>query len=275
VSTSSITPSPRLKAVFDSLLVTLRQFIRDHRISHDEYRHAVAFMLETAEKGEIPLLMDVLLEATVDQVESEGHRGTASSVEGPFYVANAPAMKTPAVLPHRANEPGDVVFVSGTVRAADGAQLAGAIVDVWQADAQGAYSHFNIPEAEAKFNLRARISADKDGGFEFQTWVPSSYEIPKHGPTGDILKATGRHPWRPAHIHFRLSQPGFQTLTTQLFVAGDPYIDSDVVGAVKAPLVINFARHENPAELRERGQQRPFYTARYDFVLASALAKAA
>ena len=275
MSAQTITPSPRLKDVFDSLLVTLRQFIRDHRINHDEYRQAVAFMLNTAEKGEIPLLMDVLLEATVDQIDSEGSTGTASSVEGPFYVANAPAMKSPAVLPHRASEPGDIVFVSGTVRSSDGAPLAGAIVDVWQADAQGAYSHFNIAEADAPFNLRARVSADKDGGFEIQTWVPSSYEIPKFGPTGDLLKATGRHPWRPAHIHFRLSQSGYQTLTTQLFVAGDPYIDSDVVGAVKDPLVIKFARHENPAELRERGQQRPFYTARYDFVLASALAKAA
>ncbi|HVN91869.1 MAG TPA: dioxygenase [Candidatus Binataceae bacterium] len=270
-----IKSSPRLKEVFDSLLVTLRQFIRDHKINHDEYRQAVAFMLHSAEKGEIPLLMDVLLEATVDQVDSEGRDGTASSVEGPFYVANAPAMNTPAVVPHRPNEPGDIVFVSGTVRSSSGAPLAGALIDIWQSDAHGAYSHFNIPESEAPFNLRARVSADKDGGFEIQTWVPSSYEIPKFGPTGDVLKATGRHPWRPAHIHFRLSHPGHETLTTQLFVAGDPYIDSDVVGAVKAPLVIKFERHEKPAELRERGLDRPFYTARYDFVLASAMAKAA
>ena len=82
-------------------------------INHDEYRQAVAFMLDTAQKGEIPLLMDVLLEATVDQVDSDGRTGTASSVEGPFYVANAPEMKSPAVLPHRTNEPGEVLFLSG------------------------------------------------------------------------------------------------------------------------------------------------------------------
>jgi catechol 1,2-dioxygenase len=272
---SAITPSPRLEQVFDKLLVNLRQFIRDNHITHEEYRHAVAFMVATAEKGEIPLLMDVLLEATVDHVDSVGRDGSASSVEGPFYLPDAPVMKSPAVLPHRKDEPGEVLFLSGTVRATDGAPLAGAVVDIWQADAQGAYSHFNIPEAKAPFNLRARVSADKDGGFEIQTWLPAPYQIPHDGPTGAVLEATGRHPWRPAHVHFRLSHPGYEALTTQLFVADDPWIDSDVVGAVKQPLVISFARHDDPAELKARGLKHPFRTARYDFVLASAMAKAA
>jgi len=271
----SAVQNPRLKELFDAMLDTARHFIRDHQLTHDEYRQAVGFALELAEKGEIPLFLDVMFEAAVDKVDSAGREGTASSVEGPFYVADAPAMKSPAVLPHRANEPGEVLFLSGTVRGTDGAPLAGAIVDVWQADAEGAYSHFNIPQADAPFNLRARVSTDKDGGFEIQTWTPASYEIPKHGPTGEILKATGRHAWRPAHVHFRLSHPGFQTLTTQLFVSDDPWIDSDVVGAVKAPLVINFKRCDKPEELRERGQSRPFRTATYNFVLAPALAKAA
>jgi catechol 1,2-dioxygenase len=275
MSAQTPTANPRLTSVFDGLMATLRQFIRDNQITHAEYRNAVAFMLETAAKGEIPLLMDVLLEATVDQVDSAGRPGSASAVEGPFYLPDAPAMKSPAVLPHRKDEPGEVLFLSGTVRSTDGVPLAGATVDVWQADARGAYSHFNVPAAEAPFNLRARVSADKDGGFEIQTWLPASYEIPKHGPTGTLLKATGRHAWRPAHVHFRLSHPGFATLTTQLFVADDPWIDSDVVGAVKAPLVINFERHADAAEMRARDQQRPFRTARYDFVLASAMAKAA
>jgi catechol 1,2-dioxygenase len=275
MSTQTTVSNPRLKKVFDDLLVTLHQFIRDDQVTHDEYRQAVGFMVETAAKGEIPLLMDVLLEATVDQVDSIGRDGTASAVEGPFYLPNAPALKSPAVLPHRKNEPGEVLFLSGTVRSADGASLAGALVDIWQADARGAYSHFNVPEADAPFNLRARVSTDKDGGYEIQTWVPASYEIPKHGPTGAILKATGRHAWRPAHVHYRLSHPGFQTLTTQLFVADDPWIDSDVVGAVKAPLVINFERHDQESELRARGQDRPFRTARYDFILAAAMAQAA
>ncbi|MGH7839100.1 MAG: dioxygenase, partial [Candidatus Binataceae bacterium] len=135
MSAQTTVSNPRLKKVFDGLLVTLHRFIRDNRITHDEYRQAVGFMLETAAKGEIPLLMDVLLEATVDQVDSVGREGTASAVEGPFYVPNTPALKSPAVLPHRKDEPGEMLFLSGTVRAAAGAPLAGAIVDIWQADA--------------------------------------------------------------------------------------------------------------------------------------------
>jgi catechol 1,2-dioxygenase len=272
---STKTPEPRLRELFDAMLETARQFIRNHRVTHAEYRQAVGFMLELAEKGEIPLFMDVLLEAAVDKVDSAGREGTASSVEGPFYTSDAPLMKSPAILPHRDNEPGEMLFLSGSVRSTDSMPLRGAIIDIWQADARGAYSHFNIPKTEAPFNLRARVTTDNDGRFEIQTWVPASYEIPKNGPTGEILKATGRHAWRPAHIHFRLSHPGFQTLTTQLFVSDDPWIDSDVVGAVKAPLVINFERHDRTEELRERGQTSPFRTARYDFVLAPAMAKAA
>jgi len=268
-----ISPSPRLTELFDELVTTLRRFIRDHQVNHEEYRQAVAFALDTAERGEIPLLMDVLLEATVDQVDSAKRTGTASSVEGPFYVANAPEMKSPTVLPHRANEPGEVLFLSGSVRSTDGSPLAGAIVDVWQADAEGNYSHFNIPEKQAPFNLRARVSTDRRGGYEIQTWLPAPYQIPHDGPTGAVLLATGRHPWRPAHVHFRLSHPGFVTLTTQLFVSGDPWIDSDVVGAVKPSLVIDFDRHQDAKELSERGQERPFRTARYDFVLESAMGK--
>ncbi|HZP44050.1 MAG TPA: dioxygenase [Candidatus Binataceae bacterium] len=271
----TVKPSARLQKLFDNLLAQLRQFIRDNQINHDEYRSAVAFLLETAASGELTLLSDVLLEATVDQVDSMGRVGTATSVEGPFYLPDSPMLTSPAVLPHRANEPGEKLFLSGTVKAPDGTPLAGAIIDIWQADAEGNYSHFNVPAADAPFNLRARVSADRSGAYEIQTWLPAAYQIPKDGPTGAILKATGRHPWRPAHVHFRISHPGFSTLTTQLFVAGDPWIDSDVVGAVKQPLIVNFERHTDPAEIKARGLDQPFRTARYDFILPTAEARKA
>src|SRR5437588_5703059 len=147
--------NPRLREVVDELLTTLRAFIHKHHISHDEYRQAVGFMLETAEKGEIPLLMDVFLESTVDQVDSIGRNGTETSVEGPFYAPDAPLMKSPCVLPHRDDEPGDVLLVSGTIRSIDGEPLGGAMIDMWQSDAEGVYSHFNIPQSQAPWNLRA------------------------------------------------------------------------------------------------------------------------
>ncbi len=267
--------NPRLNYLFDELLGTLRSFIRKNHLTHEEYRQAVDFLTEAGTTGEIPLLMDVFLEVTVDQENSAGRGGTETCIEGPFYVAGAPAMKSPCILPHREDEPGDVLILTGTVRSTDGAALPGAVIDIWQADARGAYSHFNIAEALAPYNLRARVSADQDGRFEVRTWVPASYEIPKAGPTGKLITAMGRHAWRPAHIHLRLTHEGCETLTTQVFVAGDPWIDSDVVGAVKHSLVAGLTRHDDPTDLRTSGLTKPYYTLAYDFVLPRALARAA
>ena len=269
------TGDPRLTEIVEDLLASLRGLIRKHHISHDEYRRAVGFMLETAAKGEIPLLLDVFLEATVDQVDAAGRGGTDTSVEGPFYAPDAPLMKSPCVLPHRPNEPGDLLLVTGSVRSLEGESLAGAMLDMWQSDAQGAYSHFNIPEAQAPWNLRARVIADQNGRFEVQTWVPSPYEVPKAGPTGALLRGLGRHAWRPAHLHLRITHPSCETLTTQLFFTGDPWIDSDVVGAVKQSLIVTLSKQDNPADLKKRGFDKPYYTINYDFRLPRLMRKAA
>jgi len=276
MSTAKTSAAPsRLNEVFDDLISTLRAFIRKHHITHDEYRRAVALLTEAGKReGEVSLLMDVFLEATVDQVDWAGRDGTESTVEGPFYVPEAPAMKTPCVLPHRANEPGDVLIFSGAVRSPDGSALGGAIVDIWHADAEGAYSHFNIPKTQAPYNLRARVTTDDRGRFEIQTWVTAPYQIPKAGPTGALLAALGRHAWRPAHIHVKLSHEGFETLTTQIFLKNSPWLDSDVVGAVKPSLIAGLEKHEDPADMRKRGLERRHFTLAYDFILPT-LVKAA
>ena len=163
------TRAPRLNELFDDLSTTLKDFIRKHHVTYEEFHRAIAFLSETGDKGEIPLLLDVFLEVTVDDVGHRGRPGTETTVEGPFYVADAPQMQSPAVLPHRANEPGDVLIFSGTVRGIDGTALGGAVVDFWQADAEGRYSHFNIPTDEAPFNLRGRVVSNSHGHFEMQT----------------------------------------------------------------------------------------------------------
>jgi len=268
-------PTPRLTPLVDGLVATLRAFIREQHLTHDEYRQAVAFLVQTAEHGEIPLLLDVLFESTVDQVNSAGRGGTETCVEGPYYVPNAPVMSSPAVLPHRENEPGNLLFFSGAVRSTDGAPLPGAMLDLWQSDASGAYSHYNIAEADAPFNLRARVIADQNGCFDVQTWVPVPYEIPKAGPTGALLTAVGQHAWRPAHLHIRVTHAACETLTTQIFFTGDPWINADVVGAVKPSLITTLIRHDDSVEMHNRGLERPFYTLSYDFELGGAMAKAA
>ena len=266
---------PRLNQLFDDLNATLKDFIRKHQVTYTEYHRALAYLTEVGEKGETPLLFDVFLESTVDVVNNGERGGTETTVEGPYYVAGAPEMKSPCAVPHRPNEPGDVLIFSGTVRSTDGKTLPGAIVDYWQADAEGAYSHFNIPPEKAPFNLRARVKADDRGHFEIQTWVPSSYEIPNTGPTGALIKALGGHPWRPAHLHVLVQHPGCEDLITQIFLQGDKWIDSDVVGAVKASLIAGMEKHEDAAEIGKRGLKRPFYTLEFDFVLPRGMKKAA
>ena len=267
--------TPRLNELFDNLSATLKDFIRKHHVTYEEYHHALAFLTETGETGEIPLLFDVYLEMTVDDVDHRGRPGTETTVEGPYYVTGAPELKSPCVLPQRAKEPGDVLIFSGNVRGIDGAALDGAVVDFWQADSEGRYSHFNIKEEEAPFNLRAKVIADRHGHFEMQTRVPAAYEIPKHGPTGRLIKALGSHPWRPAHVHVRVTHPGFAPLTTQVFLKDDPWIDQDVVGAVKESLIMGMTRHDDATEIKQRGLTRPFFTLNYDFVLPREMAEAA
>ena len=131
-------------------------------------------------------------------------------------------------------------------------------------------------EAQAPFNLRARVITDNNGRFEVQTRLPGPYEIPKAGPTGALLAAMNRHAWRPAHLHMKVTGEGHRPLTTQLFLKDDPWIDSDVVaGAVKEALIVDPTRHEDPNDLRQKQTQQAYYTLSYDFVLEPSIAKAA
>jgi catechol 1,2-dioxygenase len=258
--------SARLEAVFDELVGELRALIRRRKIAYAEYHRALEFLAEVGRAGEIPLLLDVFLETTVDEVSHGGRQGTESCLEGPYYVAGAPELARPYVLPQRAAEPGEVLVFSGTVRSTDGRPLEGAELDLWQADATGRYSQFDYPEP--RYNLRGRLRTDAQGCFEVRTVVPAAYEIPKTGPTGRLLAALGRHAFRPAHLHAKVTHEGCEPLTTQLYVGGDRWIDSDVVGAVKPSLVANLVKHDSPAVRDVPGGKRSYSTLGYDFTLA-------
>ncbi len=225
----------RLKGIFTDVVGALLDVIRNHRVTWEEYRLATDWLTEAGNQGyEIPLLLDVLLSPTVDDVNA-ADGGTESNVEGPFYVADTLMLERPYVLPQRDDEPGRRLRFSGDVRWTDGSPVAGAVLDIWQATANGEYSHVHpgVPDG----NLRGRISTDATGRFEFETVVPAPYEIPNTGATGKLFTALGRHCFRPGHIHFKLGHPSARPLTTQIYFEGDPWIDSDVVGAVKDSLV--------------------------------------
>ena len=263
---TSILTDARLKTVFYELVKELRAVILRHEVSHEEYHQALGFLAGVGAAGELPLLLDVFLETMVDEVNNGRKPGTASCLEGPYYVRGAPLIRRPYALPQRENEPGEILLFSGTVRCTRGVPLAGAMLDLWQADATGRYSQFNYQEP--RYNLRGRLQTNEQGHFEVRTVVPACYEIPKAGPTGKLLAALGRHAFRPAHLHVKLTHEGFERLTTQLYIAGDPWIDSDVVCAVKPSLVTQLTKHDSPADLEAHGLKRPYFALDYEFTLA-------
>jgi catechol 1,2-dioxygenase len=235
---------------------------------------AIMFLTRTGQmcddvRQEFILLSDTMgVSMLVDSINNrKGLGGTESTVLGPFYAEGSP------VLPNGANialaPGGKVCFLSGRVLTPDGSPIAGARLDVWQSGADGYYNVQRL-DSEPKGNLRGVFHSESDGRWWFRSIVPSSYPVPEDGTVGKLLRDIGRHAWRPAHVHFIISADGYQTLTTHLFVNGDTYLDSDVVFGVKESLIVDFVRHDDPGEMRERGVSEPFYTASYDFVLEPA-----
>ena len=225
-------PEARTAAVVRDLLRAIGGLVDKYGITHDEYRAAVAFLQEAAQAGETTLLFDAFLEADVVDINSRGDRGTTRNVLGPFYLEDAPFIGNGQLA--EKDEPGERLTLVGTVRDVDGAPLAGALLDFWQADASGRYAGFG---AEPPMKLRGRMRSAADGSYTLQTVLPAPYPIPHDGPTGLLLAALGRHPWRPLHVHLKASHEGHRHLITQIYFAGTDYLDSDPVRAVRPPLI--------------------------------------
>jgi catechol 1,2-dioxygenase len=259
----------RLAELFKDLVDNyLKEFIRKNKVTPTEYRQAVKFLEKTANSGEIPLMMDVFLETTVDAVAYGQWGGSSTAIEGPFYIEGAPLLQPPYQLPRRDDESGEVMFFCGQICDQEGNPLKGVELDMWQGDADGAYS--NIFPSVPEFNLRGRFYTDEEGRFEVRSIVPVAYEIPKQGSTGQLLRAIGSHTWRPAHIHLILRHENFHPLTTQIYFEGGEWVDDDCVGGVKDDLVARLEKHDDPVDYRQRGFGEPYYTVNYDFVLVPA-----
>lgn len=250
----------RVLEVVEALEKTVQNFIREHQVTHAEYRQATDIIIDSIKSGEESLLFDVFFEAEATDVASQGRDGSTLAIEGPFYLEGAPVLESPYVMPQREDEAGRRLTFRGTVTDVDGSPLAGAELDMWHADAEGLYS--NIHPSVPEWNLRGRFFSDEAGRFEVTTIVPPPYEIPKDGPTGTVLRALGRHFFRPAHLHLKVSARGFESMTSQLYFEGDQYLDNDVANAVRDGLVIG---------LQADGDGD---VATYDFVLQRADAPA-
>jgi protocatechuate 3,4-dioxygenase beta subunit len=161
---------------------------------------------------------------------------------------------------------GDPLVMFGKITDPQGKPVAGAKVDIWQASSDGHYD----AQVGTETDLRGIFETDADGRFWFRTVKPAAYPIPDDGPVGALLRATGRHPYRPAHIHFMISAEGYETLVTHVFVEGDEYLDSDVVFAVKGSLIAEFVHNDDPAAAQQYGFDGPFYELEFAFGLKPA-----
>ena len=241
------TPDPRLKLLITSLVRHLHAYVRDVEPTFDEWMAAINFLTRTGQtctdkRQEFILLSDTLgISMLVDAINHRNREGvTETTVLGPFYVENPSEM--PLGSDVTGGLKGDPLYAEGTVCAPDGKPLANATVDIWQSDADGFYDVQYADRKEA--GLRARLRTDANGRFYFWSVMPTSYPIPYDGPVGDMLKATNRHPYRPAHLHFLIAAEGYQTLITHLFVDGDQYLDSDAVFGVKKSLIRTYTRQD-------------------------------
>jgi catechol 1,2-dioxygenase len=231
------TPSERVSALARELLDAVHAIIRRHRLTYAEYDALKAWLIQVGADGEWPLFLDVFVEHVVEDVTSAARAGSKGTIEGPFYAPGAPEFGANATLPMRDDEKGTPLVFHGQVRAVNGTPLGGATVDIWQCDDDGYYAQFapGIPD----WNLRGRVTAGQDGGFSIRTIRPAPYQIPTDGATGALIRAANWHAWRPAHLHMKVSAPGYQLITTQLYFPGDPHNEDDIASAVKPELMLD------------------------------------
>jgi hydroxyquinol 1,2-dioxygenase len=245
IESLSQTRDARLKTVMTSLVHHLHDFVRDVELSFDEWNVAIDFLTRTGQmcsdkRQEFILLSDTLgVSMLVDAINHRMPKGaTETTVLGPFYVVAAPEVVSGSDI--SGGVEGEPLLVEGSVASPDGTPLAGATVDVWQADDDGYYD-VQRPELQTSL-LRARFRTDAEGRFSFKSIMPAFYPIPDDGPVGEMLGALGRHPNRPAHVHFMIAADGYETLITHIFSAESPYLDSDAVFGVKNSLIATFGK---------------------------------
>ena len=255
----SKTPDPRLKEIITSLVQHLHAFAREVKLTEEEWFKGINFLTRTGQKcsatrQEFILLSDTLglsmLTMAINHQKPPGC--TEATVFGPFFVEGAPHYELGEDVANGA--PGIPCVVRGSVRGLGGEPIPNATIDVWQADAEGHYDVQidNLGHAQA----RGTLQSDAQGKYHFKSIVAESYPIPTDGPTGEMLRATKNHPWRPAHLHFMIAAPGYETLITHVFREGDQYLDSDAVFGVRQSLVADWVEQPDGT-----------YLVEYDFVL--------
>ena len=260
----------RLKQIMTSVVQHLHAFARDVNLTEEEWFKGIQFLTEVGhitddKRQEFILLSDTLgLSMLVTALNNRKPRGcTESTVFGPFFVENAPQYENGDDVGNGAK--GEPCFVSGRITGIDGEPVPNARIEVWQADSDGFYDvqYEGIESNRGRGTLRSL----PDGSFHFRSITAESYPIPHDGPVGRMLKALGRHPWRPAHLHFMIEAPGYETLITHVFRSGDQYLNSDAVFGVRSSLIADWQSHAPGRAPDGTELDVPFSTLDFTFVL--------
>jgi protocatechuate 3,4-dioxygenase beta subunit len=276
LSVMADTPDERLREITSALVHHLHAFAREVRLTEDELETAIDALIRSGKAcndshNEMVLLSDVLGLSTLVCLMNNGADGpteTAAALLGPFWRMHSPRMENgDSIL--RSPTPGPALFMRGQVVDAEGKPIPGVEVDIWQASPVGMYE--NQDEDQADMNLRGKFTTDADGRFWFRSVKPAGYPVPTDGPAGELLRAQGRHPFRPAHVHALLYKEGFKTLVTQVFVDDDAHLESDVVFGVTRPLVGDFQRHDSAPPEPDAGT--PWYSLEHRFAMMPGEAK--
>lgn len=271
------TPDPRLQEIMCTLVRYLHDFAREVHLRPEEWSFAMDALLRAGKisdtrRNEFIMFSDVLgLSAVVDMMNGGGGKGeTAFSQLGPFFEDGLPLEPSHIVDLRRTPDgelPGDPVLFLGSVCSGSGEPVAGAIVDAWQTDVDGLYD-LQRPELKGAHRLRCRLRTNSEGQFVLKTIRPLGYTAPMDGPGGQMLVATKRNIWRPAHFHFRIGAEGYRTLVTELFPEGDEHLDNDVAFGVRSSLVLALPECDSQELAQEWGMPVPFKKVDYRFELA-------
>jgi hydroxyquinol 1,2-dioxygenase len=268
---------PRFKEVISAVVRHMHALAREVDLKPEEWMAAIQFLTRVGQtcddkRQEFILLSDTLglsmLVVQLDQARrSRDLKGaTEATVQGPFYWENAPALPLGSDIGK--GMAGEPAYYAGKVTDSAGKPIANCCVDVWSGDGEGVYDMQK--EGDAGMQLRARFHTDAQGRYHFWSIKPTFYPVPDDGPVGAMLRAMGRHPNRPGHIHMKVYADGYAPLTTHLFAADSPYLDSDAVFGVRDSLIVHYEKHAPGKAPDGRALDKPWYSATYDFVLAQA-----
>ena len=270
VASISKSEDPRTKEIMTAAIRHLHAFVREVKLTTEEWQLAMDMLLKTAkvtddERNEFIIFSDTLgVSSLVDLIREDAGEGTEASLLGPFYIPGSPELGYGADM--LKDNDGMPAIVTGKIVDLEGNPISGAVLDIWQGAANGFYQ-IQDPNQNNE-NLRGRTVSNEDGEYLFATIKPVPYPIPDDGPVGDMLRATSRSNLRTSHIHFKITAEGFKPLVTQVFSDDDPYLDQDAVFGVRESLITRFEEASASEVPPIAGIKAPYCKVTFDICLA-------